>query len=542
VVIEHHSLANFLTSMQRAPGLSASDRLLAVTTLSFDIAGLELYLPLVTGACVVLASREIAADGQQLMRVIEQHKVTVMQATPATWRLLLDAGWRNGRGLKVLCGGEALSRPLATALLGTGAELWNLYGPTETTIWSTVERVRGEDEEISIGRPIANTNVYILDDKTLQPVPVGVSGELYIGGYGVARGYHNRPELTAERFVANPFTGALGDRMYRTGDLARFLPDGRIAHLGRTDHQVKIRGFRVELGEIEAAILSIPGITQAIVAAREDQTGFQRLVAYVVAPSGDIAAVDGAEIKRRLQERLPDHMVPSVIVPLLALPLLPNGKVDRGALPAPPDQATHGDVVAPRTPTEETLWKIWKDVLQVESLSVHDDFFERGGHSLLATQVVSRVRQALDIDVPLATLFQAPTIAQMAQLLSHSEWTPSWQSLVTIHPEGSKAPIFAVPGVGGNVLVFQRFSKLMGPDQPFYGLQARGLDGRETPFQSVEETAAHYVRQIRSARPRGPYVICGACTGGVTAFEMAQQMRAAGDDVTLIIMESWDPS
>jgi amino acid adenylation domain-containing protein len=408
VQIPHAAVVNFLTSMAREPGLTAQDRLLAVTSLSFDIAGLELFLPLTVGACVDVVSREVAGDGARLRRRLEETRPTVMQATPATWRMLLDAGWTGGLA-KILCGGEALSSELANRLMATGAELWNMYGPTETTIWSLVSRVEPGVDVVSLGRPIANTTVYVLDAH-MQPVPVGVPGELYLGGTGLARGYLRRPELTAERFIRHPFDAQPEARLYRTGDLVRYPPDGTLQFLGRIDHQVKVHGFRIELGDIEAVLVQHAAVKETVVVAREDSPGDKRLVAYLV-PTG-LETPAASELRRFLREQLPEYMVPSAFVTLTALPLTPNGKVNRLALPAP--EQTRPELeeafVAPRTPAEETIAAIWAELLRVSTVGVRDNFFGLGGNSLLATRVMARLRDAFQVELPLRSLFEAPTV------------------------------------------------------------------------------------------------------------------------------------
>ena len=335
--------------MRARPGLGPDDRLLAVTTLSFDISGLELYLPLIVGACVVIADRQVAADALRLAAYLSESRATVMQATPATWRMLLEAGWQGGESLKVLCGGEALAQDLAERLLERCGELWNMYGPTETTIWSMVHRVEPGTGTVPVGRPIGNTRVYVLDSH-FEPVPIGVSGEVYIGGAGVAKGYWKRPKLTAERFVADPFSDTEGARLYRTGDLGRYLPDGELEVQGRLDHQVKLRGFRIELGEIEVALCSHAEVREAVVVLRGAGAD-QSLVAYVV-PRGETTPEAG-ELRALLKRSLPDYMVPVAYVTLDALPMTPNGKVDRNALPeveqVRPDLGI--GFVAPETPT-----------------------------------------------------------------------------------------------------------------------------------------------------------------------------------------------
>jgi amino acid adenylation domain-containing protein len=416
VEIEHRALTNFLSTMARRPGLGQGDVLAAVTSLSFDIAGLEIYLPLVAGARVDVVPREIAADGARLAERLDAVGATVFQATPATYRVLLAAGWRGRPGLKMLCGGEALPGPLAASLLDKGAELWNVFGPTETTIWSSVHLVDDASAAVvSIGRPIGNNTFFLLDRRG-RPAPLGAPGELYIGGDGLARGYLNRPELTAERFVASPIPERAGERLYKTGDLARYLPSGDVEFLGRIDHQVKIRGFRVELGEIEALLAKHALVREAVVAARAAESGEQRLVAYVVPAAPPLPSHEAfAELRRHLAASLPDYMVPAHFVELAALPLTPNGKVDRAALPAPeasslaPGRA-HEE---PRTDVERKLAEIWGAVLRAPRVGRRDGFFELGGDSILSIQVVSRAREK-GLALRPHDLFLHPTIADLA--------------------------------------------------------------------------------------------------------------------------------
>lgn len=415
VAIEHRSVVNFLGSMRIEPGISESDRLLAVTTLSFDIAGLEIFLPLIAGARVVIAPQSALGDGSTLARLLKDSQATMMQATPVTWRLLLDSGWDGLPRIKMLCGGEALSGELANRLLATGGVLWNLYGPTETTIWSTVHRVAPGDRVVSIGMPIANTQVHILNEDR-KPAPPGIAGELYIGGDGVAREYWKQPELTAKRFLPDPFRP--GNRMYRTGDLVRRLSDGTLEHLGRNDRQIKLRGFRIEPGEIEAALERLPGVRQAVVELREDDPGDPRLTAYIVSdPPGDAAAM-----REALALGLPGHMVPSAFVFLNAIPLTPNRKVDRKALPAPPVPSAAASIATSPDAcgtdgTVNRLGAIWRALLKMPEIGMHDDFFALGGHSLLIVQLQSRIRQQFSQELSIPELFQRPTIAALAELL-----------------------------------------------------------------------------------------------------------------------------
>jgi amino acid adenylation domain-containing protein len=425
VAIPHYAVSNVLRHVREDLGFRDQDILLQVASLSFDISVLEFFLPLTTGASVVLVSREAAADGTRLMSMVSEFSATVMHGTPATWRLLLLAGWRGGDQIKILCGGETLQYELAEQLFTKGASVWNLYGPTETTIYSSAGayvRDSNSRQSVSIGKPIANTQIYLLDER-LQPVPVGVTGELYIGGDGVARGYLNRPDVTAEKFIADPIGADPGARLYRTGDLARYLPDGSIVYLGRTDQQVKIRGYRIECGEIEAAIRQCPGVQEAVVIARQEILGAsslsiesdRRLMAYVVPKQG--LAPSAHELRSYLTQKLPEYMLPSVFVFLDSLPLTPNGKLDRAALPAPDrSRPDLGNLfVSPRTLVEDTLAKIWLDVLKLDKVGIHDNFFELGGHSLLATQVVSRVRDAFQMELPLRTLFDKRTVCDLAK-------------------------------------------------------------------------------------------------------------------------------
>jgi amino acid adenylation domain-containing protein len=414
VAVSHGALQNFLWSMRQRPGLAAHDVLAAVTTVSFDIAALELYLPLTMGARIELVARHVAADGHALAKLLATSQATALQATPTTWRMLLRAGWSGGAAFRALCGGEEMPHDLADELLPRVGELWNLYGPTETTVWSAVEHVQRTAEKIvPIGRAIRATRLYVLDGD-LEPAPVGAAGELYIAGAGLARGYFNRPALTAERFVSDPY-GEPGTRMYRTGDLARWRGDGALEYLGRNDQQVKIRGFRIELGEIEAALRSAPGIREAVVTARED-LGSRYLAAYVVAADeGDAQAHDAQQLRRFLGQRLPAHMIPTGFVAMAALPLTANGKIDRRALPAP-DSAGRSSrgYEPPQTQTEEQLASIWRDILRAEKIGRDDDFFDLGGHSLTALQVASRSRDAFGVELPLINLFEARTLAALA--------------------------------------------------------------------------------------------------------------------------------
>ncbi len=438
VQIPHGALMNFLQSMQREPGLTPDDTILAVTTVSFDISVLEIFLPLITGARVLMVSRETATDGPQLIKLL--NRATFLQATPATWRLLLESGWQGHPHLTMLCGGEALHRSLSRQLIDKGRCLWNMYGPTETTIWSTIYQVLpdvGANREETggcelIGRPIANTQCYVLDQQ-LNPVPVGVSGELHIGGDGLARGYLNRAELTAEKFISSPF-GNEGDRLYKTGDLVRYKPNGQLEYLGRIDHQVKIRGYRIELGEVEAALSKHDDVNLCAVVVTGDESD-RRLAAYYVTGNEQLKT---SALRDYLKEHLPEYMVPSHFAAIDDMPLTPNGKVDRKRLPNVESVAVSVDenYVAARTGTEAKLVEIWTAILKMARVGIHDNFFDLGGHSLLATQMVSRVRQTFEVEIPLRQIFNTPTIAAIAAIIDAAAPDGSSGRAMDIHPVG----------------------------------------------------------------------------------------------------------
>ncbi|HSK63090.1 MAG TPA: amino acid adenylation domain-containing protein, partial [Pyrinomonadaceae bacterium] len=416
VEVAHRAVVNLLHAIVSKTSISATDTMLSVTTLSFDIAVAEIFVPLIMGGRVVIASREVAADGVELARLLAGSDATVMQATPATWRMLLDAGWQGDPTLKVFSAGEALDRLLADQLLAGCAEVWNLYGPTETTIYSGVIQVCAGTGPVPIGPPIANTSFYVLD-QFMSPVPIGIYGELYVGGVGLSVGYLNRPELTAEKFVPDPFGSEPGTRLYRTGDLVRYCDDGNLEFGGRLDHQVKVRGFRVELGEVEAALSRHESVRGVAVVAREVRKGEQRLVAYLVGNEKQLPTP--REWRTFLIQRLPEYMIPSLFVSLEELPLLPNGKVNRRALP-PPDSSRpelRREFVGPENPTQARLVELYMNVLALDKVGIHDDFFELGGDSILATRLVSRVRRTFDVELPLRELFWQPTAFELAAVI-----------------------------------------------------------------------------------------------------------------------------
>ncbi len=464
VAITHGSLSNFLASMRALFPMGASDTLLAVTTLSFDIAALELFLPLVQGARVEIAGRELAIDGKSLALRLEHSDVTFCQATPSTWRMLEAAGWAGAPGLTILCGGESLPRDLADRLIGKGKALWNLYGPTETTIWSSAGQVSPGEAPITIGKPIVQTQLHALDG-SMQLVPPGVAGELYIGGAGVAHGYLNRPDLTAERFVPDPFSMVPGARLYRTGDRVRLRSDGTYECLGRLDHQVKIRGFRIELGEVETLLRRHPLVRDAVVVAREDSSGSLELVAYVVSEDGQ--RLVGADLRRHLLESLPEYMVPASFTTLASFPMTPNGKVDRQGLPEPAvnDPAAAQAYLPPRGPIEEGIAQLWSALLGRPRVGIEDNLFEIGGHSLLATQILARVRDLYGVETPLRDFLERPTVAWLSQRVEQQ--MREGAGLQT-------PPIVPVPRSGSAPASFAQqrlwFLDQLDPDSPVYNM------------------------------------------------------------------------
>jgi amino acid adenylation domain-containing protein len=565
VEARHRGVVNFITSMQRQPGMTATDILLAVTTLSFDMAVLEIYLPITVGAQLVLVSREDAMDGEKLATMIAQLGITIVQATPATWRVLLESGWQGQPNLKILTGAEPISTDLVTQLLTKSSSVWNLYGPTETTVWSTAYQVQGHEQRIPIGKPIANTEIYILDPH-LQPVPIGVTGELYIGGAGLARGYWQKPDLTAEKFIPHPFRTDGTARIYRTGDLARYLPNGAIECLGRIDFQVKLRGFRIELGGIEALLCQHPHVAQAVATVREDNPGDRRLVAYIITDSPgerlcqrQSASIAGSglevigdrfipptvsQLREFLAGQLPSYMVPSAFVFLASLPLTPNGKIDRRALPAPSNiRQLDTPVVTSDDELELQLTKMWEQVLKIQPIGIEDNFFDLGGHSLLAVKLIAQAEQVWQQKLPLATFLAAPTIAQFATILRQGQASIAWSSLVPIESRGSKTPLFCIHPVGGNVLEYYPLAHYLGQEQPIYGIQSQGLDGVQAPLTQIEAMAANYITEIQTVQPDGPYLLVGYSFGGLIAFEIARQLESRGAKVDfLALLDTESPS
>lgn len=523
VEIGHGALINLLDSFRANPGFTAEDSLLAVTTLSFDIAGLELFLPLISGGELILAPKEVTADPRQLNELFVSAKPSVMQATPATWRALIEAGWQGSPNLRILCGGEALPRDLAESLIQRSGGLWNVYGPTETTIWSTLARVTPGDGPVPIGRPLANTTIHILD-RYRNTAPIGVVGELFIGGAGLAHGYRHRPDLTAERFVE-----IRGERLYRTGDLAKYQADGTILCLGRVDNDEKIRGYRVAVEEIEGALAEHPDIVAAAVRSWPDASGERALAAYIVTRGDDMPS--RAALRAHLAKTLPDYMIPSHFEHLPALPMTPNAKVDRKALPQPGGAGAR-QIEAPQGETETALAAIWCDLLRIGQVSRDDSFFELGGHSLLVARLLVRIEQQWGRRIGMAEFFQAPTLDKLAERIEGNatadlgEWVP-------LQPKGDGLPLLWLDGGP----TFMALAEAMGTDRPFLGLPLGPILERTLkPGMTFEQMASEIVAVIRATRPKGPYLIGGWCTNGIMAFEVARQLRAAGEDVPLLAL------
>ncbi len=534
VEVLHRGVVNLLASAQRNPGFGARDTLLAVATVSFDMAVLELFLPLVSGGCIALASRSDALDPRRLMALIDRIKPTLMAATPATWRALLDAGWSGSGDLRILCGGEALPRDLANRLAARCARLWNIYGPTETAIYSTIGEVTPDFGPVPIGRPVANTKTLILDAHG-QAVPVGVAGELHIAGAGLARGYRGRSDLTEERFV---FSAALpGTRLYRTGDIARYRHDGAIEFLGRNDDQVKIRGFRIELGEVEAALARLPGVAAAAVKAWPDATGERALTAYLVAEPG--TALDWGELRRGLGQVLPAYMVPSRHLSLSALPLSANRKLDRAALPEPGFHEARPVVAEPTGEQERKLAAIWADVLGLPSVGATDNFFDLGGHSLMLARLLQRIEAEIGVKLSMDAVFRAPTVRQMAELHRERRLNSQVPGIIEIQPNGTRPTLFWV--YAGPAM--WSLAKALGPDQPFLGVVLEpGVVAALGDKPDLVTMASALVRSIRAVQPTGPYDLGGFCNSGVLAYETALQLIAAGQEVRLLVLlDSFNP-
>ncbi len=568
VKVTHGNLCHYAQAMGLALGITAEDVYLHTASIAFSSSVRQLMVALASGATVTVATSEQRKDPKALFAGIKQHDVTVIDLVPSYWRNCVHTliGLEPGTSQALLYNKLRLivsaSEPLLSDIptqwtfgFKHGARLINMFGQTETCgIVATYPIPPQQNERVKIvplGRPIPNTQIYLLDSH-MQPVPIGVPGEMHIGGVGLAQGYLNRPELTNEKFIPNPFIQEQGARIYKTGDLARFLPNGNIEFLGRGDYQVKIRGFRIELGEIEAVLSQHPSIVQTVVIAYEHIPGDKRLVAYVVLNQHTTATI--SELRRFLKEKLPEYMVPSVFVLLEALPLTPSGKVNRSVLPAPEQvlQEPEATFVAPRDDLEQKLSQIWEEVLGIQPIGIMDNFFDLGGHSLLAIRLFAQIENKFAKKLPLATLFQSNTVEAIAKILRQEEEKAlgnqvlsrlaqnksktSWSSLVEIQPTGSKPPLFCLHPLGGELLKYQKLAPHLGSDQPVYGLQPQGLDGKQLPFTRIEDMVEHYIKEIQTIQRNGPYFLTGYSFGGILALEMAQQLHRQGEKVGALVM------
>jgi len=527
VQVRHRGLVNLFDSRSRMPGLAPGDRLLAITTISFDIATLDILMPLSSGATLVVADRYAAGDPFELARILEKFDVTFLQATPFTWRLLMSSGWAGKHDLRMVSGGEALPRDLANRLLPLGRELWNCYGPTETTIYSGSIRLQLEHGIVPLGPPVANTTFYVVDEAG-RPLPPGAPGELCIGGVGVSPGYLERPELTAQRFVPDTFSPDPGAMVFRTGDLVRALSHHELEFMGRLDHQVKLRGYRIELAEIESALRSHAAIENAAVILREDVPGEPRLVAYVTLAQGK--SIGANDLRKYAGDLLPEYMVPARIVTMDALPLTSSGKIDRRSLPLPESVVAESRAPAaglpPENEVESRLLDIFREVLGEPAIGVTDSFFDYGGYSLLTARLFSRIYRALGQKLPISLLYDAPTVRGLGQIIQHGKPLPI---VVPIRKEGRAAPLFVIH----SYLIYEALNKAIEEDRPIFGV--RELDA-DKPVASLEQRAAIYAQEISRVYPQGPLSLAGWCLAGSLTVEVARILRDQGRIVALVAL------
>jgi amino acid adenylation domain-containing protein len=539
VQVRHGAVVNLLDSLIERLDLVEDFTYLATTSISFDIHVNEIFVPLLLGATVLVAGRDQVSDGQALRELIDGTPELVAQGPPAMWRMLLDTGWRPDGMARILCGGEAFPRDLALRLIAAGIPVWNMYGPTETTVWSATHLVGGSGAIVPIGRPLNNTTFWVLDAH-LQPVFPGVPGELFIGGEGVASAYHNRPDLTADRFVPDPFSHRQGARLYRTGDLVRLSADGRFEFLERVDLQVKVRGYRIELEEIEARLAAHPEVSMAVVAAPMATDGERVLAAYVVGPG-----LDGTRLREWCAQSLPAYMVPQAWVFLDCLPTTPNGKVDRKALPSLDQAGTAvgpSDAV-PSTETERRVAAIWARVLGLTSVSVDANFFDIGGHSLRALRIVLEVRDEFGFHVPVGALIQASTVRRFAAMIDQDEAGATRTVLVPLNREGNPR-LFLFHPLGGHVFVYAPLARALDGQVSVYGVRASGMEPGEPLIDTMNALVDRYLADLRAIQPEGPYHLAGWCMGATIAMETARRLRAEGERVDLlglIVADPFDP-
>lgn len=548
IQIKHKALLNFLLSMKKNPGITKEDKVLALTTLSFDISCLEIFLPLISGSTLILADTEISKDIERLITYINRNGTTIMQATPAMYQMLLDSEWTPNPSIKLLCGGEAMPTELSQRLQTVSNHVWNMYGPTETTIWSSIYKLNPSIEIPLIGKPIDNTQMYILD-KNLQPLPIGVIGDLYIGGEGLSAGYLYREELTEQMFIKHPFVDNPQSKIYKTGDLCKYLPDGNIVYIGRSDFQIKLRGYRIELGEIESVLNQYPGIEESICNVHKINETDKRIIAYLKTDN----PIENNLLRKFLCRKLPDYMVPKQFVLLKALPLSANGKIDRNALPIADLESislSTREITHPKNGFESEILEIWKVVLKRNDIGIRDNFFDLGGHSLLASTLINQMNIKLKRKWLLRDLFRSPTIEELTSLLSSND-IDGFPLFFPVRQNGSKKPFYLVAGVYDNLYYnnegdneyekdflryFSNIITLFSKERPIFGLRPQGILPGEFFHKDVEAMADEYVLELKKLQPLGPYIIGGECLGGIIAYEIAQKLQKQGDEVELLVL------
>jgi amino acid adenylation domain-containing protein len=531
VMTEHRSLVNFLYAMIEKLSIDEKAAFLGLAAYTFDGSCMEIYLPLLTGGKVIMVDQPAVTDGYLLKELITKTNPTHIQGTPTALQLLLESGWANTNNAVILSGGEPLTENLRKSLTEISNVVWNLYGPTEITLYATMKEV-SPFGKITAGKPIPNYVVYIVNPND-QLVPAGVAGEILVGGIGVARGYLNQPALTREKFIKNPFNEHMAQRVYRTGDVGRWNKDGELELFGRRDNQVKLRGFRIEPGEIESVLLGSGMVKQCTVLAGDDAKGNKRLVAYVI----PIGVFDKKGLRDYLKTVLPDYMIPAAIIAVEKFYLTSNGKLDKRKLPDPDTaEVSAGAYVPHRNHTEEILVAMWRELLPVEQIGINDNFFESGGNSLLAVRLMARIKNKFNKEFPITLLFDSPTISQLAEKLFYSGAVNTSSLLHVMNKGGGRPPMFCTPAVGGEPVSFYELSKCLGDDQPVFAFSARGLDGMEAPHSTIREMAEAYIREMQQADPHGPYILAGYSFGAKTAYEMALLLQERGFAIKLLVI------
>jgi amino acid adenylation domain-containing protein len=548
VLLHHRGLTNLVLDKAGAYAVPEDSRVLQFASLSFDVSVWEIFETFLSGATLVIATAESLMPVTPLLNLLREQRITRLCLPPTVLAILPSSDLPNLR--TVITAGEACSAEVAANWSSPERHFLNAYGPTEITVLATKSEPLDGSCKPPIGKPVANMECYVLD-ANLQPVPIGVVGELYVGGVGVARGYLGRPELTAERFVPHPFSQEPGKRLYRTGDLACFQEDGQVDYRGRIDQQVKVRGFRIELEEIENVLAQHTGVRDTVVLAREDVPGDKRLVAYVVTAPG--ATHDAGEWRAWLSQKLPDYMIPSVFISMNAFPLNTSGKINRAALPAPDASRPSQEqaYVGPRDQLEQLLVDLWQPVLGLKQLGVHDNFFEVGGDSIKGAILINRLQELLGTYVYVAVIFDAPTVAELADHLRRQypiavdricgvdvvQESLEWSPLVELNrSDSNRPPLFFAHAAGGDVFCYAALAHQLGTEQSFYGLQSFGLAAGHSPLTDIPEMASRYLEEVRRVQPEGPYLLGGWSIGGNIAFEMAQQLQRAGQEVALLVL------